>query len=98
MLTSSRIARVAPLFAAAMLLGVMARPAAAADPITIGFGMAQTGGLAGGGKSAVLAMEIWRDQINAKGGLLGRPVKLIYYDDQSNPATVPGIYTKMLDI
>ncbi len=29
---------------------------------------------------------------------MGRPVKLIYYDDQSNPATVPGIYTKMLDV
>lgn len=70
----------------------------AAEPITIGLGMALTGGLAGGGKSALLAMQIWQDQINAKGGLLGRPVKLIYYDDQSNPATVPGIYTKMLDV
>jgi branched-chain amino acid transport system substrate-binding protein len=30
--------------------------------------------------------------------LLGRPVKLIYYDDQSNPSTVPGIYTKLLDV
>jgi branched-chain amino acid transport system substrate-binding protein len=67
-------------------------------PITIGFGMAQTGGLAAGGKSAILAMEIWRDQINKKGGLLGRPVKLIYYDDQSNPSTVPAIYTKLLDV
>jgi hypothetical protein len=36
--------------------------------------------------------------INAKGGLLGRPVKLVYYDDQSNPATIPGIYTKLLDV
>jgi branched-chain amino acid transport system substrate-binding protein len=70
----------------------------AAEPIKIGLGMALTGGLAGGGKSALLAMQIWQDQINAKGGLLGRPVKLIYYDDQSNPATVPGIYTKMLDV
>src|SRR5262249_20344747 len=29
---------------------------------------------------------------------LGRPVKLIYYDDQSNPATVPALYTKLLEI
>ncbi len=86
------------LFAAAGLAMTSPQAASAAEPITIGFGMAQTGGLAGGGKSAVLAMEIWRDHINAKGGLLGRPVKLIYYDDQSNPATVPGIYTKLLDI
>ena len=57
----------------------------AADPIKIGFAMSQTGGLAGGGKSAVLAFEIWKDDVNARGGLLGRPVELVYYDDQSNP-------------
>jgi branched-chain amino acid transport system substrate-binding protein len=73
-------------------------PARAAQPITIGFGMGLTGGLASAGKSALLAMQIWQDDINKKGGLLGRPVKLIYYDDQSNPATVPGIYTKLLDV
>ena len=67
-------------------------------PIKIGFGIAQTGPLAANGKSALLAMKIWEDDINPKGGLLGRPVKLVYYDDQSNPATVPGIYTKLLDV
>ena len=36
--------------------------------------------------------------MNAKGGLLGRPVKLVYYDDQSNPANVPALYTKLLDV
>jgi branched-chain amino acid transport system substrate-binding protein len=70
----------------------------AVEPITIGFGMGLTGGLAAAGKSALLAMQIWRDDVNAKGGLLGRPVKLVYYDDQSNPTTVPGIYTKLLDV
>jgi branched-chain amino acid transport system substrate-binding protein len=76
-----------------------AGPAKAADnPITIGFGMALTGGLAPNGKAALLAMQIWEEEINAKGGMLGRPVKLVYYDDQSNPATVPGIYTKLLDV
>src|ERR1700743_1061472 len=72
--------------------------AQAADPVTIGFGMALTGGLAPNGKAALLAMQIWEEEINAKGGLLGRPVKLVYYDDQSNPATVPGLYTKLLDV
>jgi branched-chain amino acid transport system substrate-binding protein len=43
-------------------------------------------------------MRIWEEEINAKGGLLGRPVKLVYYDDQSQAATVPGIYTKLLDV
>jgi branched-chain amino acid transport system substrate-binding protein len=72
--------------------------AAAAEPIRIGLGMALTGGLAVVGKSGLVAMQIWADDVNAKGGLLGRPVKLVYYDDQSNPSTVPGLYTKLLDI
>jgi branched-chain amino acid transport system substrate-binding protein len=60
--------------------------------------MALSGGLAGGGKAALLAYQIWADEVNAKGGLLGRKVELVYYDDQSSPATVPGIYSKLLDI
>ena len=68
------------------------------EPIKIGFGMALTGPLAANGKQALLGMQIWEDQINKKGGLLGRPVKLVYYDDQTNPSTVPGLYTKLLDV
>src|SRR5690349_189508 len=68
------------------------------EPIKIGFGMSLTGPLAANGKQALLGMKIWEEETNAKGGLLGRPVKLIYYDDQSNPSTVPGIYTKLLDV
>jgi branched-chain amino acid transport system substrate-binding protein len=72
--------------------------APAGEPIKIGFGMAATGPLAANGKMSLVAMKIWEEDVNAKGGLLGRPVKLIYYDDQSNPAIVPGIYTKLLDV
>jgi branched-chain amino acid transport system substrate-binding protein len=82
-------------------IGLVAAGAVRAEdkpPITIGFGMAMTGGLAAGGKSALLGMQIWQDDINAKGGLLGRQVKLINYDDQSNPATVPALYTKLIDV
>ena len=71
---------------------------AQAKPITIGFGMALTGGLAPNGKAALLAMQIAAEEINAKGGILGRPVKLVYYDDQSNPSSVPGLYTKLMDV
>jgi branched-chain amino acid transport system substrate-binding protein len=60
--------------------------------------MALTGGLAPNGRSALLAQKIWEEDVNARGGLLGHPVKLVYYDDQTNPAMVPGIYTKLLDI
>ncbi|MBI2713007.1 MAG: amino acid ABC transporter substrate-binding protein [Rhizobiales bacterium] len=68
------------------------------EPIKIGFSMAQTGPLGPNGQQALLGMKIWEEETNAKGGLLGRPVQLIYYDDQSNPSTVPGIYTKLLDV
>ena len=68
------------------------------EPIKIGYSMALTGGLAPNGKSALLAQKIWEEDVNAKGGLLGRPVKLIYYDDKSSPAEVPAIYTKLLDV
>jgi branched-chain amino acid transport system substrate-binding protein len=78
-----------------LLAGASAK---AAEPIKIGFGMALTGPLSANGKMSLVAMQIWQDDINAKGGLLGRPVKLVYYDDHSMPADVPGIYTKLLDI
>src|SRR5665213_1678775 len=83
---------------AAVLLAALALPARAADPIRIGFSDNLTGGSAPNGKQILLAFEIWRDDVNAKGGILGRPVELVYYDDQTNPANVPGIYTKLIDI
>ncbi len=98
MLIISRITRAAALVAASIVFAIVARPLAAAEPIKIGFGMGLTGGLAASGKAALLAMQIWEEDTNANGGLLGRPVKLIYYDDQSNPSTVPGIFTKLLDV
>jgi branched-chain amino acid transport system substrate-binding protein len=72
--------------------------AQAQEPIKIGFSMALTGPLAANGKQALLGMQIWEEEINAKGGLLGRPVKLIYYDDKSAASEAPQIYTKLLDV
>jgi branched-chain amino acid transport system substrate-binding protein len=77
---------------------VSATGAFAAEPIRIGFGMSLSGPNAGAGKMFLVGREIWRDEINAKGGLLGRPVELVHYDDQSNPSLVPGIYAKLLDV
>ena len=87
-------------FATAIIAGAVAfaAPAQANDTIKIGFSMALTGGLAGAGKGALIAMQVWAEDVNAAGGLLGKQVELIYYDDQTNPATVPAIYTKLLDI
>lgn len=89
------------LASAAILSGVagraFAQPASGA-PVRIGFSMSLSGGLAGNGRSSLLAQQIWAKDINARGGLLGRPVELVYYDDQSAGANVPGIYTKLLDV
>lgn len=86
------------LAAAVAVLAAAPAFAQSGEPIKIGYGMSLTGPLSPNGKSALLAQKIWEEDINAKGGLLGRPVKLIYYDDQTNPSTVPGIYTKLLDV
>ena len=85
---------------AAALLALTCVTARADDkpPITIGFSMELTGPFAVVGKTGLLAFQIWAEDINKKGGLLGRPVKLVYYDDQSNPANVPGIYEKLISV
>jgi branched-chain amino acid transport system substrate-binding protein len=83
---------------AGLAIAFVAIPALAADPIKVGFSMALTGAVAPNSKQLLLALEIWCDDVNAKGGLLGRRVELVYYDDQSNPSNVPGIYTKLLTI
>jgi branched-chain amino acid transport system substrate-binding protein len=79
-------------------IGVSSPVLAQGQPIKVGIGIAQTGPLGGGGKAALLGLQMWVDDVNAKGGLLGRKVQLIAYDDQSNPATTPGIYSKLLDV
>ena len=83
-----------------LLAGILFSALALAQtgPIKIGMSMPQTGGLGAGGQSALLALRMWVEDVNAKGGLLGRKVELIAYDDQTNPANTPGIYTKLLDI
>ncbi len=81
---------------AAVLSSVV--PMHAQEPIKIGFSVSLTGGLASSGKAHLLSKQIWEKEINDKGGLLGRPVKLVYYDDQTNASTVPGIYAKLMDV
>ena len=68
-----------------------ATPASAqnGDSIKLGFSMALTGPLAPNGKQSLLGAEIWAEEVNAKGGLLGRKVELVHYDDQSNPTMAP---------
>jgi branched-chain amino acid transport system substrate-binding protein len=94
----SALAGAAIMALASFVISLAPASAQSGAPIRIGYSMALTGGLAPNGKSALLAQKIWEEDVNAKGGLLGRPVKLVYYDDKSAPAEVPAIYTKLLDV
>ncbi len=89
------------LVAAAMvasLAGLSGAAAQSGPPIKVGAGLALTGAGAPAGKMLQAAIDIWREDVNAKGGLLGRPVEFIVYDDQSTPSNVPGIYTKLITV
>jgi len=90
--------RIAILALSAAITFGPAETARAADPIRIGLSVSLTGGVAANGKQVLLAMQIWKDDVNARGGLLGRPVQLVYYDDQSSPANVPGLYRKLIEL
>src|SRR5579871_2761579 len=79
-------------------VSLISRGQADGPPIKIGMSMPQTGGLAGGGKASLLGIEIWRDDVNARGGLLGRKVELVVYDDKSSASETPALYAKLLDI
>lgn len=94
---SARIGRRTAI-AGALATGAALPTMAQQGPIKIGMSMPLTGGLAAGGKSALIGIEVWRDDINQKGGLLGRKVELIVYDDKSSAAETPAIYSKLLDV
>jgi branched-chain amino acid transport system substrate-binding protein len=83
---------------AVVALGLTSAAYAEEPPIKIGMSMPQTGGLAGGGKPSLLGIEIWRDDVNAKGGLLGRKVELVVYDDKSSASETPALYAKLIDV
>src|ERR1700754_5151364 len=87
--------------AASLLLGLLSLSNVAAksgEPIKVGMSLALTGAGAAPSKVINTALDIWRDDVNAKGGLLGRPVELVIYDDQSTPSNVPNIYTKLITL
>lgn len=84
--------------ALAVASGLSGRVFAQQNTVKIGMSMPQTGSLGAGGQAALVALRLWVDDVNSKGGLLNRKVEFIAYDDQTNPANVPGIYTKLLDV
>ncbi|CAM4036851.1 amino acid/amide ABC transporter substrate-binding protein, HAAT family [Pedobacter westerhofensis] len=68
------------------------------ETIRIGYSLSLTGPVAENTKSARLAHRLWEEDINLKGGLLGKPVALICIDDQGDASKVPEIYKRLLDL
>jgi branched-chain amino acid transport system substrate-binding protein len=92
------VLRIAVLLALTAIGNAASSRAQPSNAIKLGFSIPLTGGLASNGRAVLAAYQMWQEDINAKGGLFGRKVDLVYYDDQSNPSLVPGIYAKLLDI
>lgn len=67
------------------------------NPIRIGYSLSLTGPVAENTKAVKLAHSIWEEDINARGGLLGRRIELICYDDNGDPSQVADIYRRLLD-
>ena len=63
----------------------------------IGYCLSLSGAVGGNGRAARLAHQVWLEDINARGGLLGRPVELLCYDDGSNAASVAPLYQRLMD-
>ena len=86
------------------LIGVvglaLAGLAQAAEPVKIGFSLSKTGMFASAIPSQLNVYELWKDEVNAAGGLdVGgerRPIEFISYDDQSDPANAVKIYEKLI--
>src|SRR5260370_2363119 len=68
------------------------------SPIRMGYCLSLTGPLAGNSRSAKLAHDIWQQDVNAGGGLLGRSVELICHDDHGDASLVPEIYQRLIDV
>jgi branched-chain amino acid transport system substrate-binding protein len=95
---SRRLAALALSVSAAVTIVLFSHDANAADPLRIGFSISSTGPTSPAGKQVLAGLEIWRADVNKRGGLLGRPVEFVYYDDQGNPANAPGIYAKLMSV
>lgn len=98
----ARILATAAALTAAALLSACSQGGAgqgstqASGPITIGMSLPMTGPVADVSKSGYQGYELWADQVNAAGGLLGRQVKLDMLDNGFNPNQVGTDYTRLI--
>jgi branched-chain amino acid transport system substrate-binding protein len=74
----------------------LSSPANAESPVRIGVALSQTGNLADSAAPYFKGLDLWREQANARGGLAGRPIEFVVYDDRSEPATAAKLYEKLI--
>ncbi len=80
-----------------LILAVIIFPAVTqAKDIVVGTSVALTGKYARTGQEQLQGFQMWVDEVNARGGLLGRKVKLVHYDDESKPETGAKLYEKLI--
>ena len=85
-----------PLFYLVAFATLSLQVQAADDPIRVGMTVSLTGQYDVPGEVMLKGVEMWVSDINQRGALLGRPVKLVYYDDRSDPATSVQLYEQLI--
>jgi branched-chain amino acid transport system substrate-binding protein len=95
-MTKTSWKRLAPVALAGVLLASLPDPAPAQAPIKIGASLSLSGTYAQPGSYQKEGYELCADHVNAKGGLLGRKIEFVLYDDQSTPATGVRLYEKLI--
>jgi branched-chain amino acid transport system substrate-binding protein len=96
LMVMTSLKRLAPVVLASVVLASLPLTAGAQTPIKIGASMSVTGTYAKPGSYQKEGYDVCIDELNAKGGLLGRKVELVIYDDQSQPATAVKLYEKLI--
>ncbi len=95
-----KLAMIGKLFALAVItltLGIGREALAQQQPIVIGGTLGLTGSFAEPSADYKVVYQRWLDEVNEKGGLLGRPVKMIIYNDESTPTVAQSLYSRLLD-
>ena len=97
-LMTTRRSAACALAASVLMFAGTAMPAAAQqNPIVIGGTLGLTGAFAEPSTDYKAVYDLWLEQVNKKGGILGRPVKMIIYNDESNPTVAQALYNRLLD-
>ena len=88
------------LIAAAAMLVALSAFAADEDTLTIGFTVSRTGALNLDSLAQERGFEMWRDEVNAAGGIKAGAkrykVRFVTYDDQSQGGRVQQLYTRLI--